>query len=96
LVAEGKPTGGPLQIEFSRCIVSGEGVPNGELRPVLCGSGLMGLLFEPMLAAMVIGLRPTGAGEASITLVKPPFELLLILNGRVGVDNCRDIGATGT
>lgn len=96
MVAEGKPTGGPLQIEFSRCIVSGEGVPNGELRPVLCGSGLMGLLFEPMLAAMVIGLRPTGAGEASITLVKPPFELLLILNGRVGVDNCRDIGATGT
>jgi len=95
LVAEGKPTGGPLQIEFNRCIVSGEGVPNGELRPVLCGSGFMGLLFDPMLAAMVIGLRPTGAGEASITLVKPPFELLLILNGRVGVDNCRDIDTTG-
>lgn len=95
MVAEGKPTGGPLQIEFNRCIVSGEGVPNGELRPVLCGSGFMGLLFDPMLAAMVIGLRPTDAGEASITLVKPPFELLLILNGRVGVDNCRDIDTTG-
>jgi len=93
LVAEGKPTGGPLQIEFNRFIVSGEGVPNGELRPVLCGSGLIGLLFEPMFAAMVIGLMPTPPGEASITLVKPPFELLLILNGRVGVDKCRVTGA---
>lgn len=62
---------GPVHIVLSRETVSGEGVPNGELRPFFTGTGAMGLFPDPIFAAIVIGLRPTGVGEASMTLGKP-------------------------
>jgi len=66
---------GPVHIVLIKETVSGEGVPNGELRPLFTGTGALGLLPDAILAAIVIGLRPTRAGEASMTLGKPLLDI---------------------